>query len=152
MLHGDRVLVIDREYISNTLSTTEVLDLTSGTSSPGPEMNTTRNGTSDILLPEDGEGLVVGGEGNDGAGITSTEVLGVARNSTSAGPELCIPRSSCTAVKLSGDHILVICEYNDHTQVSTSKKLGMRAKEEQQQENAFLHNNEYDLIDSFKFL
>ena len=52
--------------------------------------------------------LVIGGEDRVGTYFATTEVLDVAGKSTAAGPELGIPRSSCTAVPLPGDRILVI--------------------------------------------
>mmetsp|Transcript_29180 Transcript_29180/g.58042 ORF Transcript_29180/g.58042 Transcript_29180/m.58042 type:complete len:121 (+) Transcript_29180:1-363(+) len=113
------------------LSSTEILDLTWDTSSPGPKMNTARSGASAVLLPEDGGVLVIGGEDDDGIDLATTEVLDVAGNITSAGPKLGIPRSSCTVVKLPGDRILVTGGYSKGTPVSTSEILSMPAEEEQ---------------------
>jgi len=128
MLHDGRVLVIGgRNSTAKGLSTTEVIDLTSGTSSPGPKMNISRRGASAVLLPEDGGVLVIGGGQTVGIDLATTEVLDVVRNTTSAGPKLGTPRSFCTAVKLLGNHILVIGGYSCGSPVYTSEILGMPA-------------------------
>ena len=134
MLHDGRVLVIGGgNRTQECLSTTEVLDLSDGTSSPGPEMDIARRGASATLLSEDGGILVIGGLQIDGKGLVTTEVLDVAGNTTSAGPKLGISRSFCAAVKLPGDRLLVIGGYSEGRSVTTSEILNMPTKEGQQQ-------------------
>jgi len=129
MLNDGRVLVIGGKNKTNiSLSTTEVLDLTYGTSRPGPEMEISRSSASATLLPGDDGVLVIGGRGNNVKDLDTTEVLDVAGNKTSAGPVLGIPRSHGTAVKLPGDRILVIGGYSDGTSVSTSEMLDFQIK------------------------
>merc|ERR1711957_596580 len=106
----------------------ELLDLTSGTSLPGPDMNVVRVNPSATLLPDDGGVLVIGGSGDDCRSLATTEVLDVAGNTTSVGPELGLSRSSCSAVKLLGDRLLVIggCRGTDD---NTTEILSMPTKE-----------------------
>merc|ERR1740124_1683424 len=86
-LSGSKVLVIGGVSSDDELtflSTSEVVDLASGTSTPGPEMSCPRAMCAAVML-HDGRVIVIGGKNSTNDSISTTEIL----NLTSFPPPLC---------------------------------------------------------------
>eukprot|EP00588_Corethron_pennatum_P025220 CAMPEP_0194315182 /NCGR_PEP_ID=MMETSP0171-20130528/11983_1 /TAXON_ID=218684 /ORGANISM="Corethron pennatum, Strain L29A3" /LENGTH=501 /DNA_ID=CAMNT_0039070883 /DNA_START=101 /DNA_END=1606 /DNA_ORIENTATION=+ len=111
-LSDARILVIGGiSYDTNvtfSLSTTEILDLSTEISTPGPEMSCTRNYCSVVML-HDGRVLVIGGQNSTANNLSTTEVLDLSDGTSSPGPEMNIARCATSATLLSEDgQVLVI--------------------------------------------
>ena len=61
------------DAFGNYLATTEILDPVAGQSTPGPALATARASHQSLLLPNNGQVLLIGGSGSDGP-LASTEV------------------------------------------------------------------------------
>jgi len=110
-LSNGRILVIGGSSNFNatsSLSTTEVVDLASGTSTPGPEMSCPRSFCSAVML-QDGRVLVIGGRNGTTKNLSTVEILDLTSDISSPGPKMDIARCGTSAVLLPEDGgVLVI--------------------------------------------
>eukprot|EP00588_Corethron_pennatum_P013930 CAMPEP_0194277166 /NCGR_PEP_ID=MMETSP0169-20130528/9556_1 /TAXON_ID=218684 /ORGANISM="Corethron pennatum, Strain L29A3" /LENGTH=487 /DNA_ID=CAMNT_0039021061 /DNA_START=40 /DNA_END=1503 /DNA_ORIENTATION=+ len=126
-LTHNRVLVIGGQHDSSDrpyLSPTELVDLTSGISTPGPEMSRSRHCCSAVML-HDGRVLIIGGRSTQNTSLSTTEVLDFFSGTSSPGPELNTARRGTSAVLLPEDGgVLVIGGKDNHgTELSTTEVL-----------------------------
>jgi len=126
-LRNARIIVIGGAHGSSaktSLSTTEIVDLASGASTPGPEMSCPRVSCSAVML-HDGRVLVIGGRNSTTKSLPTTEILDLTRGTSSPGPEMDIARRGASATLLQKDGgVLVIgggCI--DGTDLSTTEVL-----------------------------
>jgi len=110
-LSSARILVIGGAsgyHTRTSLSTTEIIDLASGASTPGPEMSCPRFCCSAVML-HDGRVLVIGGRNSTTRSLSTTEILDLTCGNSSPGPEMGTPRRGASATLLPGDGgVLVI--------------------------------------------
>jgi len=110
-LSKHRVLVIGGSSNFNaesSLSTTEIIDFSSGTSTPGPEMSCPRSFCSAVML-HDGRVLVIGGRNGTTKNLSTVEILDLTSGISSPGPKMDMARCGTSAVLLpEGGGVLVI--------------------------------------------
>jgi len=126
-LSNNRVLLIGGTLGPNagsSLSTTEVLDLASGSSTPGPEMSCPRHSFSAIML-HDGRVLVIGGRNFTNRSLLTTEVLDLTSDISLPGPDLNIARvgTSATLLPQDGGVLVIGGKGNDGIDLSTTEVL-----------------------------
>jgi len=124
VLPDGRVLVAGgcvEDSCEGITATTELLDPTTGASTPGPNMLERRVSHVAVPLP-DGRVLMIGGF-QEGTVLSSTEIFDPSRNAFSAGPDLLEPLADPVVFVLGDGSILVAGGYGGHDSLASAELL-----------------------------
>jgi len=124
--HG-RTLVLGGARGSNarfSLASTEIVDLNTGTTAPGPEMSCPRYSFSAVLLPDD-RVFVIGGSNSTSRSLLTTEVLDLHSGTSSPGPEMLTARRGAAVAVLpeEGGVLVIGGKDNDGKDLNTTEVL-----------------------------
>jgi len=110
-VNNSSILIIGGTCGSNStssLSSTEIIDLATGASTPGPHMNCPRSYCSAVRM-DDGRVLVIGGKNRNTRILSTTEILDLTSGTSTPGPEMDTARCRAAATLLPTDgKVLVI--------------------------------------------
>jgi len=114
-----QVVVVGGYDGTAVFSTTEVLNLTSNTWSPGPNMTSGRVGCAAVPLSSH-QILVIGGN------LSTTEIIDLVSETSTPGPEMSCMRKYCSAVMLHDGRVLIIGGRNrTQDSLSTTEVLNL---------------------------